>query len=142
MALLSFLDRFRPAGAPGPAGPVGVPAVDDQGPTAELAAVFAALAPDVTWAQALIEEAQKAAQSAVPRAREQVASILTRARIDAGVEHAKAAARVEQAASELDERVRAGARKQAAQVAERGGARIPALIGEIVEDVFTEVLAG
>ena len=37
MALLSILDRFRPVGAPGPAGPVGVPPTDDQGPAAELA---------------------------------------------------------------------------------------------------------
>ena len=142
MALLSFLDRFRPAGAPGPAGPVGVPSVDDQGPAAELAAVFAALAPDVVASQAILEEAQKAAQSAVPRAREQATAILTQARIDAGAERATAAGRVEQAAAELDEEVREAARRQADQVAARGETRIGALVDEIVEDVFTGLLAG
>ena len=47
MARLSILDRFRPVGAPGAAGPVGVPAADDQGPAAEVAPVFAALADGV-----------------------------------------------------------------------------------------------
>ena len=40
-------------GAPGNAGPAGVPAADDQGPAAELLPVFAALASDVESSAAL-----------------------------------------------------------------------------------------
>ena len=46
MARPNMLDRFR-AGAPGAAGPAGVPASDDLGPVAELSPVFSALSDDV-----------------------------------------------------------------------------------------------
>lgn len=140
MALLSVLDRFRPAGAPGPAGPVGVPSVDDQGPAAELAPVFAALALDVAEGQALVEQAQAAAQRDVPVARAQAASLLAQARLDAGAERATAAALVEQAASERDAEVRAAATAQAQELAARGSARIPALVAEVVHDVLAGTL--
>src|SRR5674476_1314795 len=58
MARVNILDRFRPVGAPGPAGLAGVPAADEQGPAAELAPVFAALAADVESCHRLVEEAR------------------------------------------------------------------------------------
>src|SRR5450756_2853427 len=76
MARLSILDRFRPVGAPGPAGLAGVPAADEQGPAAELAPVFAALAADVESCHRLVEEARQEADGALVRAHEQAAAIL------------------------------------------------------------------
>lgn len=71
MERLKILDRFRPAGAHGPAGVVGVPATDSIGPATELAPVFAALADDVTACSELVEKAQNQAKStlATPRKR-------------------------------------------------------------------------
>lgn len=140
MALLSILDRFRPAGAPGPAGPVGVPALDDQGPAAELAPVFAACAADVAESRALVEEAQQAAQRAVPLAREQAAAVLAQARLDGAADRATAAALVEQTTSASEAQVRAAAAAEAQEVADRSRDRIPALLEEIVDDVLTGTL--
>src|SRR5665647_1559647 len=113
MARVNILDRFRPVGAPGPAGLAGVPAADEQGPAAELAPVFAALAADVESCHRLVEEARQEADGALVRAHEQAAAILAQARLDAGAERARAAARVEQAASKRDALLLSQARKEA-----------------------------
>src|ERR1019366_3273449 len=67
MARPNILDRFRPVGAPGPAGPAGVPAADDQGPAVELAPVFDALAADVQACRTLVAEARRDAEAALSR---------------------------------------------------------------------------
>jgi vacuolar-type H+-ATPase subunit H len=136
MARLSILDRFRPVGAPGPAGPAGVPAADDQGPAAELAPVFAALGGDVAWCEALVENARRGAERDVVRAREQAAAILARARLDAGAQRANAAARVEQASAERDAQVLEQARLEAAALEESGLARIPAVVGKVIDTLL------
>jgi hypothetical protein len=97
MARSTILDRFRPAGVPGPAGPVGVPATGEQGPAAELAPVFAALAADVKTCRKMVEEAQRDADGALSSAREQAAAIMAQTRLDEGAERASAAERGERA---------------------------------------------
>jgi len=57
-----ILRRFRPAVAPGPAAPAGVPADRVAEAEAELAVVFAALAPTVAEATRLVEEATTEAE--------------------------------------------------------------------------------
>ncbi|MET3204915.1 MULTISPECIES: hypothetical protein [unclassified Arthrobacter] len=136
MARLSILDRFRPVGAPGAAGPVGVPAADDQGPAAELAPVFAALADGVAANAALAEESRRSAEEEVVRARAQAAAILSQARLDAGAARAKAAARVEQAASHSDAQVLEQARQEATALEEAGRARIPAVVTEVLDTLL------
>ncbi|WP_427174856.1 hypothetical protein [Arthrobacter sp. 92] len=132
MARLSILDRFRPVGAPGPAGPAGVPAADNQGPAAELAPVFTALAADVARCAALVEEARLSAEEDVARARTQAAAILSQARLDAGAERAKAASRIEQEASERDGQLLEQARHEAAALEESGLALIPAVVSKVI----------
>lgn len=133
MARLSFLDRFRPAGAPGPAGPTGVPAADNQGPTAELGPVFAALAGDVASCVALIDGARLDADREVAKARAQAAAIVSKARLEAGAERAKSAAQVEQAASHRDAQLLEQSRREAAACGEAGLARMPAVVAEVID---------
>lgn len=142
MARLSILDRFRPVGAPGPAGPIGVPATDDQGPAAELAAVFAALAADVEACAALVEQARLNADEDVARARTQAAAILSQARLAAGAERANAAARVEKEALDRDAQVLEQARQEAATLEESGLARLPAVVGQVIDTLLAAQSAG
>lgn len=133
MARLSILDRFRPVGAPGPAGSTGVPADDAQGPAAELAPVFAALADDVAACTALVETARVDAAEEVSRARERGAAVLAHARLEADSERAAAAAKVSAEASTRDAEVLEQARREAAALEEAGLAQMPALVGRVME---------
>lgn len=142
MARLSILDRFRPVGAPGPAGRAGVPAADDQGAAAELAPVFAALAGDVASCAALVEKARLSAEREVVGARAEAAAILSQARLDAGAERANAAARVEEEASERDAQLLEQARREAAALEESGLVRIPALVGKAIDTLLAPQSAG
>jgi len=140
MARSNILDRFRPAGAPGPAGPVGVPAADDQGPAVELIPVFAALAADVETCRRLVDEARREADGVLSHAREQAAAIIAQARVDEGVERARAAAQVEQAASEQDARLLAHARKEADDLEEARMALLPGTARRVIDNLWSEQL--
>ncbi|CAN5375266.1 hypothetical protein BH11ACT1_BH11ACT1_23270 [soil metagenome] len=142
MARLSILDRFRPVGAPGPAGPVGVPAVDEPGHAAELAPVFAALAPDVESARRLIADAQQQADATLADARFDAAAILSRARRDEAAARADATATIEQAASAEDERMLETARAAAAALSVSGSARLPAAVHLVIDRLLADHLAG
>ncbi|QCO98241.1 hypothetical protein FCN77_11725 [Arthrobacter sp. 24S4-2] len=139
---MSILDRFRPVGAPGPAGPAGVPAADIQGPAVELAPVFAALADDVARCAALVDEARLSAEEDVARARTQAAAILSQGRLDAGVERAKAAARVEREASEQDAELLEQARQEAAALEESGLALMPAVVDKVIDTMLAALNPG
>ena len=140
MAPLSILDRFRPVGAPGPAGPAGVPATGDHGPAAELAPVFAALAADVQSCRRLVDEARRQADQALSLAHERAAGIIAQARLDARGERARAMARVEQAASERDGLLLARARKDADDVEGAGAAQLPATARRVIDHLLSEHL--
>jgi len=140
MARVNILDRFRPVGAPGPAGLAGVPAADEQGPAAELAPVFAALAADVESCQRLVEEARQEADGALVRAHEQAAAILAQARLDAGAERARAAARVEQAASKRNALLLAQARKEADDLEDAGMAQLPGGARKVIDNLLSQYL--
>jgi hypothetical protein len=141
MARLSLLDRFRPMGAPGPAAPAGVPAADDQGRAAELAPVFAALADDVAACEALVAEARLSAERDVAQARTQAAAIVAQARLDAGVTRVRAAARIEQEASERDAQLLEQARQEAAKLEEAGLRRIPDVVSQVIDNLLAPQIA-
>ena len=136
MARLSILDRFRPVGAPGAAAPAGVPAADDQGRAAELAPVFAALAGDVAACEALVDEARLSAEEHVARARAQAAAIVAQARLDAGAARVRAAARIEQEASQQDAELLEQARQEAATLEKTGLARLPAVVSKVIDSLL------
>ncbi|WP_372595625.1 hypothetical protein [Actinotalea sp.] len=127
MTLLSILDRFRPAGAPGSAGAVGVPAVDESGPAAELAPVFAALRPAVDSARDRVARARLAAAEEVDGAREQASAVTARARLEADAARTRAANEVSARAAAADADVREAARREAERLAVTGRRRIAAL---------------
>lgn len=136
MARLSVLDRFRPMGAPGPAGPSGVPAVDAQGPATELIPVFAALAADVHGCEELVAAARRQAEHDVAGARTQAAAIVSQAKLNASAARAEAAAVVERDAGARDARVMERARREADSVEEAGLAVIPAVVGKVINSLL------
>jgi len=87
-----LLDRFRPAGAPGPAA-AGVPADRRAAAEDELSPVFTALAEVERECGALREAADAAAEECTAWAAGEAAALLRRAREDAVVERAQTAAR-------------------------------------------------
>lgn len=123
MTWLSILDRFRPAGAPGSAGVAGVPALDDHGPATELAAVFAALAPDQQAAADLVEQARRDARAGLDAAALRAASVVAQAHLDADAARSRAAAAVQQEASASDEQVLGEATDRVARLREVGRSR-------------------
>lgn len=140
MARVSILDRFRPVGAPGPAGPAGVPAAGDHGPAAELAPVFAALAADVESCRRLVDQARREADQTLSRAHQRAAAIIAQARLDARDERASAVARVVQAASERDGLLLARARKEADDLQEARAAQLPATVRRVIDHLLSEQL--
>ncbi|MBP3044384.1 hypothetical protein KKR91_07165 [Arthrobacter jiangjiafuii] len=140
MARNSLLDRFRPVGAPGPAGPAGVPATDDQGPAAELVPVFEALDPTIRQAQELTKDASTRAAETVAQARTQAAAMVEQARMDSGAVRAQAIAEVSQEARTADEEMLRAADDEAAELKRRGESRIPQLAAVIVADLVQDLL--
>lgn len=140
MARNSLLDRFRPVGAPGPAGPSGVPATDDQGPEAELLPVFEALDPTIRDGRRLVDEAAARAEDSVARARTQAAAMVEQARMDSGAVRANAAAAVSREAERADEEMLRRATEEAAELRRRGESRVPALAASIVADLVSDLL--
>jgi len=133
MTLLSILDRFRPAGAPGSAGVVGVPALDDTGPASELAPVFAALEPDVSACAEEVAAARAAARSSNDAANECAAALLAEAHLQADAARARAAATVHDEATAGDAALLTAAREQVALVELLGRERAAALAARLAE---------
>ena len=140
MARNSLLDRFRPVGAPGPAGPAGVPASDDEGPAAELIPVFEALDPDLDTARQLTADAEAEARKTVATARRQAAALVEQARLDSAAVRADTAARVSADAARSDEGMLRQAREEAGGLRSRGESRVPQLASEIVADLVSDLL--
>lgn len=140
MARNSLLDRFRPVGAPGPAGPSGVPATDDQGPEAELVPVFEALDPTIRDGRMLVDDAAARAADAVSQARTRAAAMVEQARMDSGAVRANAAAEVSREAETADKNMLRQADEEAAELKRRGESRVPQLAAAIVADLVSDLL--
>lgn len=140
MARNSLLDRFRPVGSPGPAGPAGVPATDDQGPEAELLPVFETLDPTIREAQELTDAASARAAETVARARTQAAALVEQARMDSGAVRAEAAEKVTGESRTADAEMLRRAAEEAAELQQRGESRLPELAAAIVADLVQDLL--
>jgi vacuolar-type H+-ATPase subunit H len=141
MAGLTILDRFRPVGAPGPAGPVGVPASDQIGPAAELVPVFAALAADVDACARIVEEARNRAQETLSSARQRAGAITAQAQLDVSPVQASAAARVEQSAAEKDAELLAQAEQDADTLEKAGRSLLPSTVQKVIDRILSDYLA-
>ena len=126
--LHDFLERFRPAGAPGAAASAGVPADRSRELEAELSPVLA-----------LLEGVEAECARVVARARHDAGQIIAAAREEAAAGLAEADQRARSARDEVMREIVAGARAEAAAAAgdaarqalrerELAGQRIPALV--------------
>ncbi|MCQ1953718.1 hypothetical protein [Arthrobacter sp. zg-Y238] len=140
MARNSLLDRFRPVGAPGPAGPAGVPAADHEGTAAELIPVFEALDPTIEKGSGQTRTAGDQAQQTVAAARRQAAALVEQARMDSAAVRADAAARVSADAERENERLLDEARDEARRLRSQGESRVPELASAIVADLVQDLL--
>ncbi|TMR90773.1 hypothetical protein [Nonomuraea basaltis] len=133
MALLrEFAGRFRPAGVPGAAAPVGVPADLQAAREAEVEPVFAALAETTSLCADLWTEAETDARETIQQAQERSASILATARSRAVAERADALARARNRRSAESQAVLAEARRAAEVIGARAAARIPGLVERVI----------
>jgi hypothetical protein len=126
-----WLDRFRPAGAPGAATATGVPVDRREAARAELEPVFAALAGDIGRAaqrrEAMITEAVRRGAEGRDAAR----ALIAHAQASAAAERTAEETRLHQLATAQARIRREQASNQAQEVRERA-ARRPALVAEVL----------
>lgn len=140
MARLSILDRFRPAGAPGPAGLVGVPAADSIGLATELAPVFAALADDVRACSDLVGKAQSQSEATRASAQDRAGALMAQTRLALAAVQASAAAQVTERAAGQDAALLAQAQRDAASLKLAGTALLPSLVQKVIDAMLAEYL--
>jgi hypothetical protein len=134
-----WLDRFRPAGAPGAATAAGVPVDRRAAALAELEPVFAALAADIARAAARRDELVAAATRRRAEGREAAGGIVAQARASAEAERAAEAARLRSLATEQTQARRGQAAAQVRDVRDRAAQRQAALVDAVVARVLAEI---
>jgi len=140
MVRSSILDRFRPVGAPGPAGPVGVPSTDVPGYVTELAPVFAALEADIDRERSEVQDAHERAAEILAHARSSAAAEIARARRDAAADRAAAAATVTEAAAHENALLLADAQEAAHALESSSATRLPIVARTVVERILRDHL--
>ena len=137
--LTDLLDRFRPAGAPGPAAAAAVPAEPGAEAQRELAPIFAALSDVERECGRIRDAAAGRAAQRVRRAERAAAELIRAARQEAPAERARVAAEVRaQGAAELAE-IAARGEAQAATVRTHAGLRMPALVEAALTHVYVQL---
>jgi hypothetical protein len=137
--LRDFLQRFRPAGAPGAAA-AAVPADRRTELAAELEPIFARFSAFEEERGRLLAAAADAADRLRAAGREQAAALVADARGRSAAERAAAAAQVRSAGAAGDAALVAEARAEAEAVRQRAVARLPVLVDDAVGSV--RALAG
>jgi hypothetical protein len=140
--LRDFLDRFRPAGAPGAAGRVGVPGDRARELAAELEPVLTALADTDAECRRVVARAQREARRIAEQARDQAAAMAADARQRSEAARNAAAERV-LAAAQADARATAAA--AAEQARQRPGVadwQVNELIAAAIDLVRSQPEAG
>ena len=140
MAGRDLLERLRPTGAPGGAGPVAVPA-DDAVRDRELEPVFQALEETVAECDQLGRHADLAAAEQLARADRDVQQWLAEARLAAAEQRAAAAAAVSRAADAAAVALLADAEADAVRLRISGRAALGPLVERIVALVRDDLLA-
>jgi hypothetical protein len=138
MALSDLLQRLRPAGAPGAAGPVAVPAEEEDATALELAPVFDALAPVLAECAAIRSAAERAGADEVARARREAEALLADAAARAPGERAAAATRIHRSGDAEAEEVLATALAEAERLRAAGQQRL----AELTDLVISNIRAG
>lgn len=126
-----FLYRLRPAGAPGAAGPAGVPADRRADAEQELAAVFAALEEVEATCTQIDAQAEREAQRRTEQAHRMAGALVARARAAATADRAEAAATAVREARDQSDEMLLRARESAARARAAVDERIPQLLPRI-----------
>ncbi|WP_405064901.1 hypothetical protein OG558_23440 [Kribbella sp. NBC_01510] len=107
--MLDRLRRFRPVGAPGGAGPVGVPEDRHCGVPVELVAVFDALDGVIAECREIRTRAEDEAAELIGTAQREAAGLVASAAARGPAERAEAAARITVGGEAVAERTRTAA---------------------------------
>lgn len=130
--LRDFLDRFRPAGAPGAAGVAGIPADRRAGAEQELAPLFAALAGVERDCAEMRDRSQRSAAWQTAQSQRMANAILARARSQTAAVRAAAAADAQAAADAERQGIQADASVATAELRTAAQRLVPALVDQIV----------
>ncbi len=130
-----LLYRFRPAGAPGAAGPAGVPADRGADLAAELEPLFGYLAATESECDDIVEQAHRDAAQTRAGYAERAAGTVAAAREKAAAERTAAAAKVRRRAESDDSAALAAAEQEATELRRRATGRLPARVAEAVAAV-------
>ncbi|HEU5023471.1 MAG TPA: hypothetical protein VFV01_00985 [Spirillospora sp.] len=125
-AIHDVLQRFRPAGAPGPAA--AVPADRRAALEEELGPVFAGLQEAEAERRQIVGEAGDRARALREAARVEAAGLVERARSEAAGERASAEAEVRHAAEDEDRALLAAAENEANRIRAVASARLDGLV--------------
>jgi len=131
-----ILRRFRPAVAPGPAAPSGVPVDRVAEAEAELAPVFAALRPAIAESQRIVDDGRADADGRLRTAAERAQATLDDAR--AHIEAARAEAATHRLGQEASARasLKAASSTEVARVVALAEERLPGLVAKVVDAVW------
>jgi hypothetical protein len=135
-----FLNRFRPAGAPGPAT-AGVPAEPGSGDAEELAPVFAALADTERECTCISRSATARAETRRAEAATLAAAVVADARAELPAVRALAAAQARGAAAAEVAVTMTAAEGEAGRIRAAGLARRPQQVEQVVAAVRAALIA-
>lgn len=130
-----LLYRFRPAGAPGVAGPAGVPVDRVSDLAAELAPVLASLEPVQQRCAEIVAAARQEAAQVLGAERGTAAAVLARARAGFDADRAAAAAQVRQRWDREAGDLLTAAEEDAARIRRHAAALQPRYVRAVEESV-------
>lgn len=137
--LPEILRRFRPAVAPGPPAPAGVP-VDRRAETeAELAVVFAALVSTTAAANDLREQARAEADRRRAQGTQDAQRLLSDARSRLTAVRADAATALLSSLDEERAELQHEAQAEATRLRQRADERLPEVVANVIGDVVRDV---
>jgi ElaB/YqjD/DUF883 family membrane-anchored ribosome-binding protein len=142
MPVSDLLQRLRPVGAPGAAGPVAVPIHAEDVLAAELGPLFDALEPVAAECETIRSAAAKSAAEETAAAKRDAERLIADATSRAPAERAAAAARIRQAANSAADVLTADAESTAARLTERGRDRLGELTALIITHLRAAITAG
>lgn len=129
-----FLERFRPAGAPGAAA-LAVPSDRRSALAAELEPVFVLLVDVEMEQRRIVEEAERRARAVRDAAREQAAGLVNEARGRVAAERAAGSAAVQRAGEKEQQDLLAAASEEAARIEAEMSERMPLLVERALRSV-------
>ncbi|HEX6234682.1 MAG TPA: hypothetical protein VFZ63_16260 [Jiangellaceae bacterium] len=141
MALSDLLQRLRPAGAPGGAAAVAVPAEEEDPVAAELAPVFEALASVLAECDRIRTSAEQAAADEIARARREAEVMVADATSRVPAERAAAAAMIHRSGDAAADALLAEAQQAAARLRTDGAQRVAELTERVVANIRAAITA-